>query len=306
MKECRMFKSGFIAIIGKPNVGKSTLINGIVGEKIAITTAKPQTTRNRITGVKNLENGQLILVDTPGIHRAETLLNRCLVDAAREAYGNADLILYLADASRVPDDDDLYILEALQDVPISVFLVINKIDLVEKEKLLPLIDRFRKLHPFREVVPLSALKGFNVDRLLNLILEVLPEGPKYFPDGLFTDLQERFLAAEIIREKVTLLTREEIPYSSAVVVDAFKEDEKKNLISIQATINVEKESQKGILIGKKGSMMKEIGRRSRLDLENFFQARIFLELFVRVRKNWTRDDKMLREFGYSKERDARS
>lgn len=296
-----MFKSGFIAIIGKPNVGKSTLINRIVGEKIAITTHKPQTTRNRITGIRNLENAQLIFVDTPGIHRAKTVLNRYLVAAARDAFTDADLILLLADAVKEPDDDDRFILESLHDAPCPVILVINKIDLVKKESLLPLIDAYRERYPFRDIIPLSAMKGFNVDRLIGCTVDLLPEGPPYFHSDLFTDLPERFLAAETIREKLTLLTQKEIPYAAAVVVDEFKEDEAGNLIRIQAAVYVEKDSQKGILIGKGGSMLKEIGRLARLDMERFFNAKIYLELYVRVRKNWTRDEKLLREFGYGRQ-----
>jgi GTP-binding protein Era len=297
-----MFKSGFIAIIGKPNVGKSTLINKIIGEKVAITTHKPQTTRNRITGIKNLENAQLIFVDTPGIHRAKTILNRYLVDTARDAFTDADLILLLVEAGKEPDDDDRFILESLRDMPLPVILVINKIDLVKKESLLPLIESYRKRYSFREIIPLSALKGFSIDRLIECAVDLLTEGPQYFHTDLFTDLSERFLAAEMIREKLTLLTQKEIPYSAAVVVDQFQEEEERNLIRIQATINVEKDSQKGILIGKRGLMLKEIGRRARLDMETFFNAKIYLELYVRVRRNWTRDAKWLREFGYGRER----
>ena len=295
-----MFKSGFIVIIGKPNVGKSTLINRIIGEKVAITTHKPQTTRNRITGIKNLENAQLIFVDTPGIHRAKTILNRYLVDTARDAFTDADLILLLVEAGKEPDDDDRFILESLRDMPLPVILVINKIDLVKKESLLPLIESYRKRYSFREIIPLSALKGFSINRLIECAVDLLPEGPQYFHADLFTDLSERFLAAEMIREKLTLLTQKEIPYSAAVMVDQFQEDEERNLIRIQATINVEKDSQKGILIGKRGLMLKEIGRRARLDMETFFNAKIYLELYVRVRRNWTRDTKWLREFGYGR------
>jgi GTP-binding protein Era len=299
-----MFKSGFIAIIGKPNVGKSTLINRIIGEKVAITTHKPQTTRNRITGIKNLENAQLIFVDTPGIHRATTILNRYLVDTARDAFTDADLILLLVEAGKEPDDDDRFILESLRDTSLPVILVINKIDLVKKERLLPLIESYRKCYSFSEIIPLSALKGFSIDRLIGCAVDLLPEGPQYFHADLFTDLSERFLAAEMIREKLTLLTQKEIPYSAAVMVDQFQEDEERNLIRIQATINVEKDSQKGILIGKKGLMLKEIGRRARLDMETFFNAKIYLELYVRVRRNWTRDTKWLREFGYGREKSS--
>ncbi|MBE9547569.1 MAG: GTPase Era [Proteobacteria bacterium] len=293
-----MFKSGFTGIIGRPNVGKSTLLNGIMGEKIAITTHKPQTTRNRITGIKNLENGQFIFLDTPGIHKAKTPLGKYMVKAAVDTFADMDLILLLVEADRGLHNDDIFIVKSLQGGKIPVVLVINKIDLIEKKRLLPLIDEFRQLFPFREIIPISALKGNGLDILLDTIWEILPEGPKYFPDDMITDLSERFLAAEIIREKVTLLTHQEIPYSTAVVVDSFKEDEGRNLIRIHATINVEKKSQKGILIGKRGSMLKEIGIQSRLEMEKFFAVRIYLELFIRVKKDWTKDSKMLKEFGY--------
>ena len=293
-----MFKSGFIGIIGKPNVGKSTLLNEIMGEKIAITTHKPQTTRNKITGIKNLENGQFIFLDTPGIHRAKTPLNKYMVKAALDTFSDMDLILLLVEANMGPNNDDIFIIKSLQRVKVPIILIINKIDLVEKKKLLPLIDEYIHLFPFREIIPISALRGSGTDILVDTIWKLLPEGPKYFPDDMITDLSERFLAAEIIREKVTLLTHQEIPYSIAVVVDSFKEDESRNLISIHATINVEKKSQKGILIGKQGSMLKEIGRQARLEMEKFFVVRIYLKLFIRVTKDWTKDSKMLKEFGY--------
>ena len=296
-----MFKSGFISIVGRPNVGKSTLLNAIVGERIAITTHKPQTTRNKIMGIRNLpepEPGQMIFLDTPGIHRATTPLNRAMVDEATGTFGSVDLLLLLAEAGPAPHPDDLFIIEAIGQIPLPVILVINKIDLVEKSLLLPLIDSFRHLHPFREIIPLSALKNSGVDHLVDEIWKLLPEGPHYFPEEMMTDRSERFIAAEIVREKITLLTHKEIPYATAVVVDAFKEDEARNMIRITATINVAKDSQKGIIIGKKGTMLKEIGTRARLEMEKFFAAKIFLELFVRVAKDWTNDPRMLQEFGY--------
>lgn len=293
-----MFKSGFIAIVGRPNVGKSTLLNAIVGEKLAITSSKPQTTRNRITGIRNTEDGQFIFLDTPGIHQAKTPLNRYMVKAATSAFGEVDLILLLVEADRGFDPDDGLIIDTLGTAGVPVFLVVNKIDLVAKPMLLPLIDRFRGLYDFREIVPLSAATGDGVDRLLDLIRDAMPEGPKLFPDELFTDNSERFIAAEIVREKILELTHREIPYATAVTVDSFKEDEEKSRIRIAATITVEKDSQKGILIGKGGRMLKEIGTRSRLEMEKFFAAKIFLELFVRVRKDWTKDAKWLKEFGY--------
>lgn len=296
-----MFKSGFISIIGRPNVGKSTLMNRIVGERIAITTHKPQTTRNKIMGIRNLsgeEQGQLIFLDTPGIHKATTPLNRAMVDAATGTFGNVDLLLLIAEAGAAPHPEDRFIIESLSQTPLPVFLVINKIDLVEKPLLLPLIDSFLSLHPFREIIPLSALKGDGVDRLVGEIWKVLPEGPRYFPEEMMTDRSERFIAAEIIREKITLRTHKEIPYATAVVVDSFKEDEERNMIRIAATIHVAKDSQKGIIIGKKGAMLKEIGTRARLEMERFFAAKVFLELFVRVAKDWTNDPRMIQEFGY--------
>jgi len=294
-----MFKSGFIGIIGRPNVGKSTLLNGILGEKLAIITSKPQTTRNRIVGICNTENAQFIFVDTPGIHSARTPLNRIMVRTATETFADSDILLLVVEGGQEASPDDLLILESLKAIPAPKFLLLNKIDLIRKDQLLPQMDAYRQLHPFAEMIPISALTGEGIPQLLEEIWKYLPEGPRYFPEDMMTDSSERFVAAEIVREKILLLTHKEIPYSAAVVVDAFKEDEAKNLIRISATINVEKESQKGILIGKKGSMLKEIGTRARMEMEKFFAARIYLELFVRVRKDWTKDPKMLREFGYS-------
>ena len=294
-----MFKSGFIGIIGRPNVGKSTLLNKIIGEKIAITSHKPQTTRNRITGIKNVENGQLIFVDTPGIHRATTPLNEFMVAAAKDTFRSADIILLVVGAAEGVHRDDGLIIESLRNIRLPVILLINKIDLVWKKNILPVIDQFQRLFSFSEIIPISALTGDGLSALMEQIWKLLPEGPRYFPDDMMTDRTERFIAAEIIREKIIMLTHQEIPYATAVVVDSFKEDEDKNLLVIQATINVAKNSQKGILIGKKGSMLKEIGKRARQDMEKFFATRIYLELFVRVRKDWTHDAGMLREFGYA-------
>ena len=296
-----MFKSGFISIIGRPNVGKSTLLNAIVGERIAITTHKPQTTRNKIVGIRNLtepQAAQMIFLDTPGIHRAETPLNRAMVETATATFRSVDLLLMLTEASAAAHSDDRMILGFLRETVIPVFLVINKIDLVDAPLLLPMIEKYRKLFPFREILPVSALKVRGIDILIGEILKLLPEGPRYFPEEIMTDRSERFIAAEIIREKITLRTRQEIPYATAVVIDAFKEDESKNLIRISATIHVEKDSQKWIIIGKNGSMLKEIGTRARLDLESFFAAKVFLELYVRVAKDWTHDPRLLHEFGY--------
>ncbi|MCX5853911.1 MAG: GTPase Era [Deltaproteobacteria bacterium] len=294
-----MFKSGFIGIIGRPNVGKSTLLNSIMGEKIAITTHKPQTTRNKIMGIRNMDNGQLIFLDTPGIHKASTPLNQYMVTAAMNTFRSADVLLLIVEASAGVHHDDDAIIHSLKNIRVPVILTINKIDLVQRKAVLPVIDAFQKLFSFVDIIPISALTGDGTSILVEHIWALLPEGPRYFPEDMMTDRTERFIAAEIIREKITLLAHQEIPYSTAVMVDSFKEDEEKNLIRIQATINVAKDSQKGILIGKKGSMLKEIGKRSRVEMEKFFASRIYLELFVRVQRDWTHDPKMLREFGYA-------
>jgi GTP-binding protein Era len=295
-----LFKSGFIGIIGRPNAGKSTLFNAIVGDKISIITDKPQTTRNKITGIKNFPDAQLIFLDTPGMHKPKTPMNRAMVQTTRETISSVEVLLMLIEANTDVHPHDLFLIESLAQVKVPVFLVINKIDLIEKKFLLPLIDKFRTLYSYREIFPVSALKGDGIEDLLNAIKEILPEGPKYYPDDIITDATERFIAAEFIREKITLFTQQEIPYSTAVEVDLFKEDEEKNLIRISATINVEKESQKAIMIGKKGTMLKKIGTQARLEMEKLFGAKVYLELFVRVKKEWTSSDKMLAEFGLLK------
>jgi GTP-binding protein Era len=293
------FKSGFVGIIGRPNVGKSTLLNTFLGEKVAITTPKPQTTRNRILGIRNTDSGQFVFLDTPGIHRARTPLNLLMVKSAMGTFAEVDVLLLLVEADRGLRDEDSLILGSLKAIKIPVILVINKIDLVKKETLLPLIDTFKDLYAFEEIIPISATRGFGVDRLTDILWRLLPEGPKLFPDDMITDRSERFIAAEIIREKILLRTHQEIPYATAVVVEAFKEEEERNFIRIQASIIVEKDSQKGIVIGKKGAMLKNIGQQARKDLERFFNARIYLELFVKVRKDWTHDERLLKELGYS-------
>ncbi|HAR49305.1 MAG TPA: GTPase Era, partial [Smithella sp.] len=261
---------------------------------------KPQTTRNKITGIKNFPDAQLIFLDTPGMHKPKTPMNRAMVQTTRETISSVEVLLMLIEANTDVHPHDLFLIESLAQVKVPVFLVINKIDLIEKKFLLPLIDKFRTLYSYREIFPVSALKGDGIEDLLNAIKEILPEGPKYYPDDIITDATERFIAAEFIREKITLFTQQEIPYSTAVEVDLFKEDEEKNLIRISATINVEKESQKAIMIGKKGTMLKKIGTQARLEMEKLFGAKVYLELFVRVKKEWTSSDKMLAEFGLLK------
>ena len=276
-------------------------MNFMVGEKVAITTRKPQTTRNRIMGIKNTEVGQFIFLDTPGIHKAKTPLNRQMVSAAMSVFSDVNMLLLLVDAGTPIGEDDNFIVELLKKTKLPVVLVINKIDLIDKEKLLLLIDNIKNIYTFKEIVPICALKGFNVDRLLDIIWNILPEGPQYFPGDMIKDRSERFLAAEIIREKITILTHKEVPYSTAVIVESFKENEAKGLIHIQAAINVEKDSQKGIIIGKRGGMLKKIGTAARLEMEKFFSTRIYLELFVKVQKDWSQNPRMLGEFGYPNE-----
>ena len=291
------FKSGFVSIIGRPNTGKSTLLNSILGEKVVIVSEKPQTTRNRIRGIKNMENAQIIFLDTPGIHKAKGHLNEFMVKEAMSALEDMDIIIYLVEATG-KIKGELFIIESLKKVRCPVLLGINKIDMVRKDSILPLMDEYSSVYPFREIIPLSARKGEGMDELFRCIVELLPEGPKYFTEDILTDQTERFVVAEIVREKVFELTREEIPYSTAVIVERFKENPGKRIISISATINVERDSQKGIIIGKGGAMLKEIGTRARIDIERLLGTKVYLELFVKVVKDWTKNEKMLKEFGY--------
>jgi len=295
-----VFKSGFVAILGRPNVGKSTFFNAIIGDKISIVADKPQTTRNRITGIKNFSDAQLIFLDTPGMHKPKTPLNRAMVQAARDTIGDADILLMMVEADTLIGPHDLFLMEALAGAEAPVFLAINKIDRIERPSLLPLIDQYRQLHDFAGIFPICALKKEGLEELLTSVKKLLPEGPQLFPDDIATDATERFIAGEFIREQILRLTKQEVPYASAVTIDSFREDEKRNLIRISATISVEKESQKAIMIGKKGTMLKKIGIQSRLAMENLFGTKVFLELFVRVKKDWTSSDRMLREFGLIK------
>ncbi len=295
-----MFKSGFISILGRPNVGKSTFFNAVIGDKISIVADKPQTTRNRISGILNFPDAQLIFLDTPGMHNPKTPLNRAMVKAARDTIGDTDLILMMVEAGKPVGAQDLFLIEALAGVQEPVFLAINKTDRMEKSLLLPLMDQCRRLYDFAGIFPISARTGNGLEGLIRGMKEALPDGPRLFPDDIATEATERFIAGEFIREQIVRLTSQEIPYASAVEIDAFKEDESKNLIRISATIMVEKESQKAIMIGKKGAMLKKIGTQARTAMENLFGAKVFLELFVRVKKDWTRSDKMLRELGLMK------
>jgi len=291
------FRAGYIAIIGRPNVGKSTLLNKILGEKVAIVSPRPQTTRNRITGIRTTESSQIVFLDTPGIHQSHSLINRRLVDIALQTLDEVDGVVWLLDAHDKIKQEEERIAETLRGVDTPVLILINKIDLVSKGKLLPLMERCAQLLPGKEIVPVSALMGDGVDIILEIVEKWLPEGEPFFTDGEYTDQTERFLASEIIREKVFNLTRQEIPYGVAVTIDDFTEKDEKNLIVIAATIHTERDSHKGILIGKRGAMLKEIGQQARTDLEKLLGCRIFLELFVRVDPNWTENPNLLSEMG---------
>lgn len=290
------FKSGFIVIAGAPNVGKSTLLNRLLGEKLSITSNKPQTTRNRILGILHRPQSQLIFIDTPGIHRSGKPLNQRIVDTALSAFGDVDLILVLVDAQRPdPEAEQLWV-KALAKQHRPVILALNKIDLVPKPKLLTLIETWHRVHPFQAIIPISAKTGTQVDDLVAEMERTLLPGPPFFPEDSLTDLPERFLVSEIIREKAFRLTGEEIPYAVAVTIDLF--EEKKNIVEIYATLHVERNSQKGIIIGKQGRKLKQIGEAARKDIQKMLGSKIFLKLFVRIQKNWTRDTKALRRFGY--------
>ena len=292
------FKSGYISILGRPNVGKSTLFNRFLGEKIAIVSEKPQTTRNRISGIKNVEGGQLIFLDTPGIHEGRSKLNQRMVSAAIASGQDVDVLLFLVEASSPLFEHDRKAMDSLEGSRGVPFLVINKIDLVKKEGLLPMIDQYQELHPFREIIPISGVTGEGLDILLSAILKYLPESPPYYPEDMITDQTERFLVSEIIRERVIHHAYQEIPYSTAVTIEAFKEHPKKNLAVIQGTIHVERSSQKKILIGREGQKLKKIGEEARKEIEVLLGTRVFLELWVNVEKNWTQDARALDRLGY--------
>ncbi|MGH7824484.1 MAG: GTPase Era [Candidatus Binatia bacterium] len=293
----KAFHSGYVAIVGRPNVGKSTLLNRLLGEKVAIVTPKPQTTRNRITGILTRADSQIIFIDTPGIHPSRSLLNRRMVEAALQTLHEVDGVLWLLDARGRIGIEEERIAERLAALEAPALILLNKIDAVSKGKLLPLMQRCAELLPGKEIVPISALTGENLPLLLAMVEKWLPEGPRYFSEGEFTDQTERFIASEIVREKVFLLTREEIPYGIAVTIDEFTEKHEKNMVVIQATIHTERDSHRPILIGKKGSMLKEIGKQAREELESLLGCKIFLELFIRVDRGWTENPHALTEMG---------
>ena len=292
------FKSGFVAIVGRPNVGKSTLMNRLLRQKVSIVSAKPQTTRTRIMGIKSLPGAQLIFLDTPGIYKSGGYFHKVMVKAAMNTLQEADLILWMVDAADPLSSDDKLILEGLGGVKSPIMLAINKVDAVEKAKLLPTIDRFRALLPFVEIIPISATKGDNVDRLESLLIHYLPEGQPLYPLDQLTDQPERFIIAELIREKVFHLAYQEVPYAVAVEVEQVKAREGRNLTDVEATIYVERESQKGIIIGRGGAMLKKVGEQARPEIEMLLGTKVFLSLWVKVRPDWQTDDESLKRFGY--------
>jgi len=300
-------KSGFVSFIGRPNAGKSTLLNRLVGTKLAIVSDKPQTTRTRILGVKNYPDAQVVYLDTPGIHRPLHRMNVRMVDAAVETIREVDVLGLVLDVAEPPGKGDRYVFDLVKDAKASLFLILNKIDLLKKSKLLPLIDRYRKDAEFAEIVPISASTGDNVHRLERSIIEHLPEGERLYPEDYLTDQPERFFASEIVREKLLQFTHAEIPFSSAVVIDRFEEPsaETKNILRLYCTIVVDRESQKPIIVGRGGEMVKKIGTAAREELERFFGTKVYLDLHVRVKAEWREDDLVLQQLGLGPGRSSR-
>ena len=301
MQSSENYHSGFIAIIGRPNVGKSTFMNYVIGQKVAIMSDKPQTTRNKIQGVLTTDTYQLIFIDTPGIHKPKHRLGDFMVKSSIDTLNEVDAIMFMVNAKEGYGKGDEFIIEKLKGISQPVLLVINKIDEVHPDELLPLIDQYREKLPFAEVVPISALQGNNVDRLLEVLVDQLPEGPQYYPEDHVTDHPERFIISELIREKVLHHTREEIPHSVAVIIESIKKQENKDIIDVQATVIVERKSQKRIIIGKQGNMLKQIGTEARKDIENLLGSKVFMELWVKVQKDWRNRASQLREYGSREE-----
>lgn len=291
------YKSGFVSIIGRPNVGKSSLLNYILKQKIAISSDKPQTTRQKILGLYTTEEMQIVFTDTPGIHKPKHKLGEYMVGEATAAMEDVDVILYLIDGTSTFGSGEQFIINQIKDRHCPVFLLINKIDMLSTEDILPMIDLYKDKMNFQEIIPISAVAGTNVDRLLEVIQSYLPEGPQYYPEDMVTDQPERAIIAELIREKVLYLTREEVPHAVAVEVTAVKERENGNFY-VEAVIYVERDSQKGIIIGKKGQMLRDIGSKARVDIEDLLEGKVFLELRVKVRSDWRDNEISLRNFGF--------
>ena len=291
------FKSGFVAIIGRPNVGKSTLLNRVVAQKIAIMSDKAQTTRNKIQGVYTTENEQIVFIDTPGIHKPKTKLGDFMVETAYSALREVDAILFMVSADQPRGRGDDFIIERLKNAQAPIYLIINKIDTIHPDALLPIMDDYSQQLDFKEIIPISATEGNNVDTLLTTLTKDLPEGPQFYPDDQVTDHPEYFIVSELIREKILHLTEQEVPHSIAVLTESMKRDEF-DKVHIQASIIVERDSQKGIIIGKGGKMLKNIGIKSRKDIENLLGNKVYLELWVKVQKNWRDKQKDLQNYGY--------
>ena len=296
------YKSGFVAIVGRPNAGKSTLVNRLVGQKVAIVTSKPQTTRNRIQGIVTRENAQVVLIDTPGLHDAKTALNKQMMREVAAALEGIDVLLLMADASATQPHADSLLLDKSKRFAGKTILVLNKVDKVPKQKLLPLLDVFGKAQEFAAIVPISALKGDGCDALMDEVMKLLPEGQAFFPEDQVTDQPERFLASEIVREKAIALTYHEVPHALAVTVDKWEEAPK--LLRIQMTLTVERASQKKILIGRNGDMMKKIGTQARKELEEILSTKIYLGLFVKVAENWRENPMAVRELDWHAQMEA--
>jgi len=304
------FRSGFVCILGRPNAGKSTLLNALVGEKLAIISPKPQTTRNRIQGIvhvpkrKGQDGAQIVLIDTPGVHKPDSSLGRKMMVEVREALEGCDLVLFIMDAKQRLDPRDQFALDLVKQSKTKAFLILNKIDLVrEKAKLLPMIEEYRRLYDFSEVIPISALKRKGLDDLMKLIIAALPAGPAYFSEDQVTDQPARFMAAEIVREQVLLNTKEEIPYAATVIVDSFEEGAR--LTRIAATIYCERDGQKGILVGKGGQMLKKIGTAARIQIERMLETKVFLELYVKVQPGWRDSRAFIEELDWRRQLEQR-
>lgn len=296
------FKSGFVTVIGRPNVGKSTLINGLTGEKISIISDKPQTTRNAIRAITTEEDFQVVFIDTPGIHKPKNKLGEFMVSVASDTMNEVDIVLYVVEATDVkPGPGDMHIMEQLKEVKTPVILVINKTDLIEKKRILSLISAYKDILDFKSIIPVSAEANEGLGIIMDEIKKLLPEGPKYFPEDMLTDQTERVLVAELIREKVLHSLSEEVPHGVGVEVISFKERDGKNLIDIQANIYCEKDTHKGILIGKEGKMLKKIGTTARQEIENLLGSKVFLQLWVKVKPDWRNSNLMLKILGYSAE-----